>query len=979
MATSGSQRSSNRSNSSRSTNRSSTNRNSTNRRNSSGSQNSNNNYSKRQEVDAKIQQEAVALIVFFVVVMIFLCMINVIKGAFGPAVKSFMLGSFGILGYLIPVAIFIGICFKISNADNQIATLKLVSALVFIFMIGILLCYITGVDISYLSQTSDTTKQLYELQGGGGVIFGLAACWLFKIFGQAGSIFLAIVLGIVCLVVITERSFLDQIRNGSYKPSIKLIDIRRDLTEVEDEYEDDKHLPAIIDDPADEYENANFLPVRRRSNPRARQNVPDPKVEELRRIRDTHRELKRQRAEQREDERIAKPVPKQEPLDNITVGKNKPSGNDDIHEITVLPPVPSEDEEIVQASMMKEIIVHNDGDDVSDKNITDKPHPKEEIFEINILKDPVDDADDTDDIPEVTLNDIEVPNDIEFSNESDVPGISAAQKPSADSADIETVLTAPDLTQMPQPITERTHASNEQIAATDNSTMPNETPVTKPRKYEKPKISLLKKSENKRTGDSDQQLKETALLLQQTLKTFGVAVTVTDISQGPSVTRYELQLGEGIKVNKIVNLADDIKLNLAAEDIRIEAPIPGKAAVGIELPNKTTSEVLIRSLLESSEYKNAASNLSFAVGKDITGKTIVADIAKMPHMLVAGATGSGKSVCINTLIMSILYKAHPDDVKMIMIDPKVVELSVYNGIPHLLIPVVTDPRKANAALQWAVNEMSNRYKAFAAFGLRDLKGFNQRVEQMRDRGEQDVPEKMPQIVVIVDELADLMMVASKEVEESICRLAQLARAAGIHLIIATQRPSVDVITGLIKANMPSRVAFKVTSGVDSRTILDMVGAEKLLGKGDMLFYPQGYSKPLRVQGAFVSDQEVEDVVSFLKKNAGDQYYDPSVDQQITGMSEPDTSQESSPGKGGSGADNSLDAYFDDACRFVVEKEKASSGMLQRVFKVGYTRAARIIDQMEAAGVVGPEEGTKPRKVLMTSIQLEEFLKQKNQS
>lgn len=979
MATSGSQRSSNRSNSSRSTNRSSTNRNSTNRRNSSGSQNSNNNYSKRQEVDAKIQQEAVALIVFFVVVMIFLCMINVIKGAFGPAVKSFMLGSFGILGYLIPVAIFIGICFKISNADNQIATLKLVSALVFIFMIGILLCYITGVDISYLSQTSDTTKQLYELQGGGGVIFGLAACWLFKIFGQAGSIFLAIVLGIVCLVVITERSFLDQIRNGSYKPSIKLIDIRRDLTEVEDEYEDDKHLPAIIDDPADEYENANFLPVRRRSNPRARQNVPDPKVEELRRIRDTHRELKRQRAEQREDERIAKPVPKQEPLDNITVGKNKPSGNDDIHEITVLPPVPSEDEEIVQASMMKEIIVHNDGDDVSDKNITDKPHPKEEIFEINILKDPVDDADDTDDIPEVTLNDIEVSNDIEISNESDVPGISAAQKPSADSADIETVLTAPDLTQMPQPITERTHASNEQIAATDNSTMPNETPVTKPRKYEKPKISLLKKSENKRTGDSDQQLKETALLLQQTLKTFGVAVTVTDISQGPSVTRYELQLGEGIKVNKIVNLADDIKLNLAAEDIRIEAPIPGKAAVGIELPNKTTSEVLIRSLLESSEYKNAASNLSFAVGKDITGKTIVADIAKMPHMLVAGATGSGKSVCINTLIMSILYKAHPDDVKMIMIDPKVVELSVYNGIPHLLIPVVTDPRKANAALQWAVNEMSNRYKAFAAFGLRDLKGFNQRVEQMRDRGEQDVPEKMPQIVVIVDELADLMMVASKEVEESICRLAQLARAAGIHLIIATQRPSVDVITGLIKANMPSRVAFKVTSGVDSRTILDMVGAEKLLGKGDMLFYPQGYSKPLRVQGAFVSDQEVEDVVSFLKKNAGDQYYDPSVDQQITGMSEPDTSQESSPGKGGSGADNSLDAYFDDACRFVVEKEKASSGMLQRVFKVGYTRAARIIDQMEAAGVVGPEEGTKPRKVLMTSIQLEEFLKQKNQS
>ena len=982
MATSGSQRSSNRSsnrnNSSRSTSRSSTSRS-----NSSSRQNSNNNYSKRREVDAKIQQEAVALIVFFIVVMIFLCMINIIKGAVGPAVKSFMLGSFGILGYLVPIAVFIGICFKISNAGNQIATLKLVSALVLIFMIGILLCYITGVDIAYYSQATDMAKQLYALQSGGGVIFGLTACWLYKIFGQAGSIFLAIVLGLVCLVVITERSFLDRLKNREYLLPLRSFDRydkEEDYNEDEEDY-DDKHLPVPIDDPEDENEKADYLPARipLRTRTPKRGSAPDARAEELRRIRDTHRELKRQRAEQREDERIARPRPRTEPLDNITIDRKKPSGNDDIHEITVLPPMLSEDEKIVQASTMKEIIVHNDGDDVPDKNISDKPHTKEELFEINISKEPADNADDTDDIPEVTLNDIDISNDIEVSNDSDVSDIPTPQKPSADSADstkIETDFTASDLNQMPQPVTERTHASNEQASAADAHVKPDETPVQKTRKYEKPKISLLKKSENKKTGDSDQQLKETALLLQQTLKTFGVAVTVTDISQGPSVTRYELQLGEGIKVNKIVNLADDIKLNLAAEDIRIEAPIPGKAAVGIELPNKTTSEVLIRSLLESSEYKNASSNLSFAVGKDITGKTIVADIAKMPHMLVAGATGSGKSVCINTLIMSILYKAHPDDVKMIMIDPKVVELSVYNGIPHLLIPVVTDPRKANAALQWAVNEMSNRYKAFADFGLRDLKGFNQRVEEMRDRGETDVPEKMPQIVVIVDELADLMMVASKEVEESICRLAQLARAAGIHLIIATQRPSVDVITGLIKANMPSRVAFKVTSGVDSRTILDMVGAEKLLGKGDMLFYPQGYSKPLRVQGAFVSDQEVSDVVGFLKKNAGDQYYDASVDQQITGMSEPDTSPESSSGKGGSGADNSLDAYFDDACRFVVEKEKASSGMLQRVFKVGYTRAARIVDQMEAAGVVGPEEGTKPRKVLMNSIELEEFLRKK---
>jgi len=486
----------------------------------------------------------------------------------------------------------------------------------------------------------------------------------------------------------------------------------------------------------------------------------------------------------------------------------------------------------------------------------------------------------------------------------------------------------------------------------------------------------LKKNEKKGKGDSDMQLKETALLLQQTLKTFGVSVTVTDISQGPSVTRYELQLGEGVKVNKIVNLADDIKLNLAAQDIRIEAPIPGKAAVGIEIPNKETSEVYIRDLIESNEFKAASSDLTFAVGKDISGKTIVADIAKMPHMLVAGATGSGKSVCINTLIMSILYKAHPDDVKLIMIDPKVVELSIYNGIPHLLIPVVTDPRKANAALQWAVAEMTKRYQAFAEFNCRDLKGFNQKLQDLLDKGETSVYTKMPQIVVIVDELADLMMVASKEVEESICRLAQLARAAGIHLIIATQRPSVDVITGLIKANMPSRVAFKVTSGIDSRTILDMVGAEKLLGKGDMLFYPQGYTKPLRVQGAFVSDKEVGDVVEFLKDNGVVGQYDANIEKQIEGFSGGGTFAlgEERPGNG-----DTYDSYFEEACRFVVEKEKASSGMLQRVFKIGFTRAARIVDQMEEAGVVGAEEGTKPRKVLMNSMQLEEFLQARRNS
>lgn len=488
------------------------------------------------------------------------------------------------------------------------------------------------------------------------------------------------------------------------------------------------------------------------------------------------------------------------------------------------------------------------------------------------------------------------------------------------------------------------------------------------KKYIFPPINKLVKGTSK-GGDSARELKETAQRLQQTLQTFGVRVTITDISQGPAVTRFEMQPEQGVKVSKIVGLSDDIKLNLAATDIRIEAPIPGKAAVGIEVPNKENTMVALRDLLESKEFKEFPSKLAFAVGKDIAGKVVVADIAKMPHMLIAGATGSGKSVCINTLIMSILYKAHPDDVKLIMVDPKVVELSVYNGIPHLLIPVVTDPKKASAALQWGVAEMTDRYQKFADFNVRDLKGYNKKVEGMHEAGDPEAPQKLPQIVIIVDELADLMMVAPGEVEEAICRLAQLARACGIHLIIATQRPSVDVITGLIKANMPSRVAFSVSSGVDSRTILDMNGAEKLLGKGDMLFYPQGYSKPARVQGAFVSDKEVSDVVEFLKNQTLGNIYDPDIQDKIA------TYGGSGGASGVSGDGTEKDQYFVEAAKFIIEKDKASIGMLQRVFKIGFNRAARIMDQLCEAGVVGEEEGTKPRKVLMSMEQFEQYIEE----
>ena len=482
--------------------------------------------------------------------------------------------------------------------------------------------------------------------------------------------------------------------------------------------------------------------------------------------------------------------------------------------------------------------------------------------------------------------------------------------------------------------------------------------------YVFPSIDLLKKGEGKKSANTEHQLRETADKLQQTLKNFGVNVTVTNISCGPAVTRYEIQPEMGVKVSKIVGLTDDIKLNLAAADIRIEAPIPGKAAVGIEVPNKENVMVAFRDLIESPEFQTAKSKISFAVGKDISGKTKVTDIAKMPHLLIAGATGSGKSVCINTIIMSILYKARPDEVKLIMIDPKVVELSVYNGIPHLMIPVVTDPKKASGALHWAVAEMTERYEKFAEANVREINGYNAKVDSIEVPEGQERPQKMPQIVIIVDELADLMMVAPGEVEDAICRLAQLARAAGIHLIIATQRPSVNVITGLIKANMPSRIAFSVSSGVDSRTILDMNGAEKLLGKGDMLFYPQGYQKPARLQGAFVSDEEVSAVVEYVSDKNQGAVYDTAIEKQVNTASAP----------GGAGGGD-RDVYFTEAGKFIIEKEKASIGMLQRMFKIGFNRAARIMDQLCDAGVVGPEEGTKPRKVLMSAEEFENYLEE----
>ncbi len=658
-------------------------------------------------------------------------------------------------------------------------------------------------------------------------------------------------------------------------------------------------------------------------------------------------EKRKERAEQRQLEAESKRLNKkiEGVCINTSIDSAKKSPKQDIHEITMeFPPDPS------RASLVIE------GEGINKKNAT---VVKFEEYNVTPLTDNMDFVDTSfidapTNIMEPEIFRSEAPKQEAKHEDNNLSEISSLEAEAIEV--VKADLKKKKESSTKQEDIEQAERINQEIAASTQ---------IKEKEYVFPPIDLLKRGVVKGNVDSDSHLRDTAAKLQQTLQNFGVRVNVTNISCGPTVTRYELQPEMGVKVSKIVSLADDIKLNLAAADIRIEAPIPGKAAVGIEVPNKENSTVMLRDLLETDEFKKHTSNIAFAAGKDISGHVIVTDIAKMPHLLIAGSTGSGKSVCINTLIMSILYKANPEDVKLIMIDPKVVELSVYNGVPHLFIPVVTDPKKAAGALNWAVAEMTMRYKKFADLNVRDLKGYNEKIKSIEEIEDENKPEKLPQIVIIVDELADLMMVAPGEVEDSICRLAQLARAAGLHLIIATQRPSVNVITGLIKANMPSRIAFAVSSGVDSRTIIDMNGAEKLLGKGDMLFYPQGYQKPARVQGAFVSDQEVSDVVEFLTKQHGVAEYNKDVEATISSASQMTLDS------GNQATDN--DSYFVEAGKFIIEKDKASIGMLQRVFKIGFNRAARIMDQLCDAGVVGEEEGTKPRKVLMTLEEFEEFI------
>ncbi len=871
-------------------------------------------------MDLAIRNEILLIVVLALAVILFLCNFGIV-GTAGNIVSGFLFGVFGLLAYITPVVVFLAIAFGMSNVGNNIATRKLIAGGVLFLLLG-MICELMSASYTETDvyQIAEIYKRCSENRNGGGVIAGSLAFGCYKLIGMVGTVLALIVLCIICIVIITDKSFI----GGVSKQGRRV------------------------------YERSVEDAAYRKERARERR-----EAQEERRAREEER--RRQLEEERENEKILRMDKKVSGVmidTALSKEKDKETAEkvrDDIHEITI------------HGVFDEETEAYEDDVEEMPVRIAQEVAPQESYHYITNESDELDEISPIS--PVIHKEGMTIEEDSSY--EPLKPQNSYTTEMGNTMASGTGTYRARPSAKLPAK--ERHDAAN--TAQTEQNSLVQEMQKAEskvPKQYHFPPYNRLAKGNSKNNGDSARELKETAMRLQQTLNTFGVKVTVTDISQGPSVTRYELQPEQGVKVSKIVGLSDDIKLNLAATDIRIEAPIPGKAAVGIEVPNKENSAVALRDLLESKEFREFPSNLAFAVGKDIGGQTVVADIAKMPHMLIAGATGSGKSVCINTIIMGILYKAHPDDVKLIMIDPKVVELSVYNGIPHLLIPVVTDPKKAAAALHWGVAEMTERYKKFADYNVRDLKGYNKKVESMQAEGAQDAPQKMPQILIIVDELADLMMVAPGEVEESICRLAQLARACGIHLIIATQRPSVDVITGLIKANMPSRVAFAVSSGVDSRTILDMNGAEKLLGKGDMLFYPQGYPKPARIQGAFVSDKEVSDVVDFLKNQAIGNVYSEDVEEKIKNMGSATGS-----GNGASGADSGseYDQYFADAGRFIIEKDKASIGMLQRVFKIGFNRAARIMDQLCEVGVVGEEEGTKPRKVLMSAEEFEQLLEE----
>lgn len=897
-------------------------------------------------------REVILWIIVAVSILLFISNFG-IGGTIGNAVSRFFFGVMGLIAYVFPVLLLVGTFFAVSNRGNRVAIVKLVAMILFDLFLCMLIELLT--KGSAVDGAAAAYSYSFEHRTGGGFIGGLLA-WIFcPNFGLAGSYVIDAIMLIISLVLITERSALRGMQKGGKKVyesarsgnerHKERVRIQREEREQRREEQALRRMDRKVEGVAID---TRVLP---------RQNV----IEHSDEISELNAEDYLEMPEVREEKIV--PLTSDggyPPAENLT-----PSAFSDEALAAVTPEASQNISAWTPETETAQGASWNTAPAEASWDVATEPEDPWSTTASQKQKDPWSSAAEPED-PWSTASAQEQKESWgsaagpENAWEAATPKVQLKEPQEASAA------VSPAETKAVSGIGENAGHTTSVPAASGESVSAEQMPPERP--YVFPPADLLTKAANK-AGDSRQHLQETAMKLQQTLKNFGVNVTITNISCGPAVTRYELQPEMGVKVSKIVNLADDIKLNLAAADIRIEAPIPGKAAIGIEVPNKENVMVSFRELVESEEFKKHPSKISFGVGKDIGGKVTVADIAKMPHLLIAGATGSGKSVCINTIIMSILYKANPKEVKLIMIDPKVVELSVYNGIPHLMIPVVTDPKKAAGALHWAVDEMTDRYQKFANASVRDLKGYNAKIESLPTIEGDPKPEKLPQIVIIVDELADLMMVSPGEVEESICRLAQLARACGIHLIIATQRPSVNVITGLIKANMPSRIAFAVTSGVDSRTILDMNGAEKLLGKGDMLFSPQGIPKPVRVQGAFVSDEEVSAVVGFIKEQNGQVTYSAEMEEKLSNMESANTTVAID---SGADAGDGRDVYFADAARLLMEKEKGSIGMLQRYFKIGFNRAARIMDQLEEAGIVGPEEGTKPRRVLMSPEQFEQY-------
>ena len=841
------------------------------------------NSAKTQTVKRNVQEEESSYALEIAIWVIGAVMLIIELGNFGLCgavsyASNFFFGLFGIIEYVLPVAVMFAAFFLHINEYKRRAVNKVVFGSFVLLCIGMIGQLAAGID------KYDFTKLFmegFQDKLGGGIVCGSLAYLLQAAVGQIGTYIIIVAAIIICIVLFAEVSVIDMFRGVIETIS----DVRADGREYEEQ--DEEIIPAGKKKRTSGYEHI------------VKEDYPDEK------------------------DPVFAQRKKTSVLDSISVlPSDADKGILPAKKETKLPL----NEEVHEITMTYDLDLPGEHMPVAEKEEKpDKPRRKRKAT----------------------------------ARQNTVPTVLAEAEEQSMAKEVKS--SVPDKKNTALHMENKTAATVENVSAKEIGNSDHT--------YQFPPLELLKKGKTQ-TAEKEDLIRHNAIKLQEVLKSFGVNVTMTNYSCGPSVTRYEMVPEQGVKVSKITGLADDIMMNLAAQSIRIEAPIPGKSAVGIEIPNTKRSGVGFRELIDTEKFIKHPSKIAFAVGKDIEGNVVVEDIAKMPHLLIAGATGSGKSVCTNTLIMSILYKARPDEVKLILVDPKQVELKVYNGIPHLLTPVVTDPKKAAGALNWAVAEMTKRYQMFSECNVRNIQGYNEKVREVQESGkvDEDALEKMPQIVIIVDELADLMMVAKAEVEEAIVRLAQLARAAGIHLVIATQRPSVDVVTGLIKANVPSRIALSVSSGVDSRTIIDSVGAEKLLGNGDMLFYPTMYPKPLRVQGAYISDDEVMNVVEYLKAQNGETTYNEEVTTQITSSAGSSTTA-----IGNGASDDDRDEYFVQAGKFIIDKNKASIGMLQRMFKIGFNRAARIMDQLFEAGVVGPEEGTKPRQVLMSEEQFEQYI------